>query len=236
MKNIPTAHNECKNVNEIAKIVLMPGDPLRAKFIAETFLTNVKMFNKVRNIFGYTGYYNGKLVSVMASGMGMPSIGIYSYELYKFYGVEEIIRVGSAGSYSADLEVFDTVLVSSAYSDSSFAKVFDGTLDDIIYPSKDLNERIKLSAKSLNINLKEARIYSSDVFYNQSQEFMNGVKKNDCKAVEMESFALFTIARNLNKKAACLLTISDSFVSHKVTTSEEREKNFTDMMKIALNI
>lgn len=236
MKNIPTAHNECKNVNEIAKIVLMPGDPLRAKFIAETFLTNVKMFNKVRNIFGYTGYYNGKLVSVMASGMGMPSIGIYSYELYKFYGVEEIIRVGSAGSYSADLEVFDTVLVSSAYSDSSFAKVFDGTLDDIIYPSEDLNERIKLSAKSLNINLKNARIYSSDVFYNQSQEFMNGVKENDCKAVEMESFALFTIARNLNKKAACLLTISDSFVSHKVTTSEEREKNFTDMMKIALNI
>ena len=236
MKNIPTAHNECENEEEIAKLVLMPGDPLRAKFIAETFLTDVKMFNKVRNIYGYTGYYKNKKVSVMASGMGMPSIGIYSYELYKFYGVESIIRVGSAGSYTADLEVYDTVLVSSAYSDSSFAKTYDGTEDEVIYPSEELNNMLEASAKSQNINLKKARIYSSDVFYNQSQEFMKGVKKYDCKAVEMESFALFTIAKSLNKKASCLLTISDSFVSKKVTTSLEREKKFTNMIEIALNI
>ena len=194
------------------------------------------MFNKVRNIYGYTGYYKNKKVSVMASGMGMPSIGIYSYELYKFYGVESIIRVGSAGSYTADLEVYDTVLVSSAYSDSSFAKTYDGTEDEVIYPSEELNNMLEASAKSQNINLKKARIYSSDVFYNQSQEFMKGVKKYDCKAVEMESFALFTIAKSLNKKASCLLTISDSFVSKKVTTSLEREKKFTNMIEIALNI
>ncbi len=235
MNNIPTPHNECKDENLIAKTVLMPGDPLRAKYIADNFLEDAVMFTSVRNIYGYTGKYNGKLISVMASGMGMPSIGIYSYELFKFYGVEEIIRIGSAGAYSKDLDVLDVVIASSSYSDSSFAKVYANDDAKVKYPSKELNDKLEASANKLGIKFKKGKIYSSDCFYSVSDEHMKDVYKEDCIAVEMESFALFTIAESLNKKAACVLTISDSFVKPEKLSSKERENSLIDMIKIALN-
>lgn len=234
-KNIPSPHIEAASVDEIAKTVLMPGDPLRAKMIADNFLENVKKFNSVRSMFGYTGDYKGKKVSVMGSGMGMPSIGIYSYELYKFYGVENIIRVGSAGSYVAELDVYDMVLAKSAYSESSFAKVQASNDADTICANEDLNQIILDSANELNINLIEGKIHSSDVFYREKNAFEDLVKEKGLMAVEMESFALFSNAKTLGKKAACILTISDSFVTSKVTSSEERQEKFTKMIEIVLN-
>ena len=232
---MPTPHNEA-NKGDFAKTVLMPGDPLRAKFIADTFLTDVRQVNGVRGMLGFTGKYNGKEISVMGSGMGMPSIGIYSYELYKFYDVETIIRIGSAGGYSKDLRLYDVVLATSAYSESSYAKTQSGDPRNILFPSEELNNRIRSSAKNLNIPLHEGMIHSSDVFYRESSDYMTqdeNVKNSLC--VEMESFALFHNAEVLGKKAACLLTISDSFVYPEVTTPEERQKSFTNMMKIALD-
>lgn len=231
-----TPHNHAE-AGEIAKTVLMPGDPLRARYIAETFLTNIKQFNEVRNMFGYTGEYKGERISVMGSGMGMPSIGIYSYELYSQYEVENIIRIGSAGSYCKEAEIFDVVLATSAYSESSFAKTQNGYDKDITYPSAVLNERIRESAKRLGKQLIEGCVHSSDVFYREDRTpyFKKLNEEKGCICVEMESFALFHNAAVLGKHGACLLTISDSFVSSQVTSAEEREKSFTDMMEIALN-
>ncbi len=237
MSNIPTPHIECKDASLIAKTVLMPGDPLRAKFIAENFLTDVVCFNQTRNMFGYTGYYNKKRITVMGSGMGMPSIGIYSYELFQFYGVENIIRIGSAGSYDGDLKIYDTVLVTEAYSESNFAKTAFGIRSKSLKSSTALNNKLRKSALKLGIELKEAKIHSSDVFYSTDPHRWEEVRdKYGCKCVEMESFALFANAKVTGKKAACLLTISDSFVSHEVTSSEERQKNFINMMKVALEL
>ncbi len=230
-----TPHNGAEK-GAFAKTVLMPGDPLRAKFIAETFLENPKLVTSVRNIYGYTGTYNGKEISVMASGMGMPSIGIYSYELFTQYDVETIIRIGSAGAYTADLAVYDVVLAESAYSESNFAKVQNGCEDDVLYPTKETNERILTAAEKLGIPCKEARIHSSDVFYQDANRgsYERYPKEHGAKCVEMESFALFHNANVLGKKAACLLTISDSFVTKEETSAEERQNAFTAMMKIAL--
>ena len=230
-----TPHNAAKS-GQIAKTVLMPGDPLRAKFIAETFLENPVQFNSVRNMFGYTGMYKGKEISVMGSGMGMPSIGIYSYELYTQYGVENIIRIGSAGGYTEDMKVFDVVLADSAYSESSYAFVQSGYTDDKTYPSKVLNDKIKMASEITGIPLSTSCIHSSDVFYREGGlDYVQVlIEQKGCKAVEMESFALFHNANVLGKHAACLLTISDSFVSSEVTTAEERQNSFTNMMKIAL--
>lgn len=231
---MPTPHNSAA-IDQIAKSVLMPGDPLRAKFIAETFLENPVLVNNVRGVQGYTGKYKGKDVTVMASGMGMPSIGIYSYELFKFYNVENIIRVGSAGGYIKNLHLKDTLLVTGAYSESSFAKTQCGDDSDIQYPSEELNDKMKKAAKELNIELKEGIIHSSDVFYRESSDYLKDVvEAKGLAAVEMESFALFSNAKVLGKNAACILTISDSFVYDEETTPEEREKTFTNMMKIAL--
>lgn len=230
-----TPHIEAQK-GDIAKVVLMPGDPLRAKFIAETFLTDVKKFNTVRNMFGYTGLYKGKEVSVMGSGMGMPSIGIYSYELYTEYDVESIIRIGSAGSYSERANVYDVVLAESAYSESSFAKVAFNYEEDVLKPSAALNERLLGSAEKLGIDVITGRIHSSDVFYRDSGTNWEELRDNhDVLCVEMESFALFANAKKLDKKAACILTISDSFVTQEVTSAEERQTAFTKMMKIALD-
>lgn len=231
-----TPHNKAE-YGEIAGTVLMPGDPLRAKFIAENFLTNVNMFNDVRNMFGYTGEYNGKKISVMGSGMGMPSIGIYSYELFEKYGVDNIIRIGSAGSYSDDLKVFDVVLADSVYSESSYARTMNGCEDNIVYPDTMINELVEKKSAELGIDLKKVRIHSSDVFYRLGDEnyYIDLRDRLGCKAVEMESFALFYNASVLGKRAVCLLTISDSFVSDDETTAEEREKSFTEMIKLALN-
>ena len=216
-----TPHNNA-NYGDIAKTVLMPGDPLRAKFIAETFLENPVLFNTVRNMFGYTGTYKGKKVSVMGSGMGMPSIGIYSYELYNEYGVENIIRIGSAGGYTKEAKIYDVILANKAYSESSYAKTQCGYESDTLYPDAELNDKLKKAAKELNIPLQEGGIHSSDVFYRQGgSDYMKDVVEKGCVAVEMESFALFSNARVLGKKAACLVTISDSFVTPEITTAEE---------------
>ena len=228
-----TPHNMA-NIGDIAKVVLMPGDPLRAKYIAETYLDDVVQFNNVRNMFGYTGTYKGKKVSVMGSGMGMPSIGIYSFELFSQYGVEAIIRIGSAGSYREDYEIYDVVLASGAYSESNYAKVLTGNEASITYPSAELNDLIKATAEELDLDLKEGVIHSSDIFYHTDEAYKKGIEDNNCVAVEMESFALFENARALNKKAACLLTISDSLVTHEETTAEERQTSFNKMITIAL--
>jgi len=226
-----TPHIEAK-LGEIAKTVLMPGDPLRAKYIADTYLEDVKLVNKVRNIYAYTGKYKGKDVTVMASGMGMPSIGIYSYELYKFYNVENIIRIGSAGAYSKDINLYDLVLADEAYSLSSFAKI-QGYDSEFIKANQHLNNVIKESAQKLNKDMSVGVIHSTDVFYGNVD--INDLYRNKkCLCVEMESFALFYNALKLNKKAACLLTISDNLITHEETTSEERQTAFADMMEVAL--
>ena len=229
-----TAHNQAE-FGEIAKTVLMPGDPLRAKFIAETFLENPRQFNAVRGMYGYTGTYKGKKVSVMGSGMGMPSIGIYSYELYSQYGVDNIIRIGSAGAYSKEVNLYDVVLVTKAYSESTFAKTQSGYDEPYTYPSEELDKSIIEAAKELNIELHEGCIHSSDVFYREGNEdYIADLLEKGCLGVEMESFALFHNAKVLGKNAACLLTISDSFVTKEETTAEERQTSFTSMIKIAL--
>ncbi len=229
-----TAHNEAK-MGEIAKTVIMPGDPLRAKMIAETYLENYRLVNSVRNIYAYTGTYKGKEVTIMASGMGMPSMGIYSYELFKFYDVDNIIRVGSMGAYAPELKLYDVVLANEIYSDSNFAKVQNGYDKMYNYPSMELNEKIIKSAMELNIPLHQGRIYSGDVFYKDDENYKEMYDKYKCLGVEMEGFALFHNASVLGKKAACLLTVSNSFVTNEETTSEERQKAFNNMIEIALN-
>ena len=233
-----TPHNKAE-LGQIAKTVLMPGDPLRAKFIAETFLEDPVLVNDVRGMLGYTGAYQGKQVSVMGSGMGMPSIGIYSHELYAQYGVESIIRIGSAGSYTDKAKLYDVVLATAAYSESSYARTMSGFEGDTTLPSAELNDRLRASAAAQGIPLVEGVIHSSDVFYRHDSrknptywELLRDEK--GCVAVEMESFALFHNAAVLGKKAACILTISDSFVSPEITTPEQRQTTFTNMMKIAL--
>ena len=219
-----------------AKTVLMPGDPLRAKFIAETFLTDPQWVTSVRNVLGYTGTYKGKPISVMASGMGMPSIGIYSYELFKFYDVENIIRIGSAGSYRDWLNVMDVTPAERAVSASTFAQVQGGVAEKSIKPSAELNAAIQRKAKELGIDLKMSVVHSSDVFYSDPSQgtWQDIAERTGSDCVEMESFALFHNANMLGKRAACLLTISDSFVSHVELTAEERQNSFTEMMKLAL--
>lgn len=230
-----TPHNQAER-GAIAKVVLMPGDPLRARYIADTYLKDVVCFNTVRNMFGYTGTYQGVELSVMGSGMGMPSIGIYSYELYREYDVEVIIRIGSAGAYTDDLRLFDLVLADSAWSESSYALAQAGVEGDIQLPDAAVNQIIEDSARQLGYSLRVTRIHSSDVFYHEASA--EGPKdfyeKHGCACVEMESFALFHNARVLGKKAACLLTISDSLISAQNISAQERETSFRQMMEVAL--
>ena len=231
-----TPHNQAQ-MGEIAKTVLMPGDPLRAKFIADTFLENPVQFNTVRNMFGYTGTYKDKKLSIMASGMGIPSIAIYAYELYKFYGVENIIRIGTAGSYFEDIDLFEVILASGAYSESTFAKFFCGNEDKIQLPSQKLNDDIKAAAEKLGAKIHEGLVFSADQFYHVGEWDDYALKTaidNKLLAAEMESFGLFAIANALGKNAACMLTVSDNIITHKETTSEERRSHLLDMIKIAL--
>jgi purine-nucleoside phosphorylase len=231
---LPTPHIGATAGEQIAKTVLMPGDPLRAKYIAENFLQDVVQFNAVRGMFGYTGDYAGNRISVMGSGMGIPSIGIYSYELYAFYGVDNIIRIGSCGSYVADLDVFDVVIAQDAWSESTYAREQSGYNDCIITPSEHLNSMIAQTANELAIKYKKARVHSSDVFYRATnsncQQHING-----CSVVEMEAFGLFANANHLNKHAACILTVSDSFVSGSCIDAAQRQTAFNDMITLALS-
>ena len=228
-----TPHIEAKE-EDIAKTVIMAGDPKRIEYIANKYLTDVKCINTVRNMLGFTGFYKGKRLTVMSHGMGNPSMGIYSYELFNFYNVDNIIRVGTAGSYSPDLDVYDVLLVEESYSDSAYAFVQNGCRDTVLKPSAKLNERIRNSAEKLGKKISLGRVYSSDVFYKSDEQSKDMLGNYNCLAVEMETFALFHNAKILGKNASCILTISDSFVSNKVTTSEEREKSFNNMIEIAL--
>ena len=211
----------------------MPGDPLRAKHVAENYLDNPQLVTAVRNVYGYTGTYKGVPVSVMASGMGMPSIGIYSYELFKFYDVQTIIRIGSAGSYTERLALRDVMLASEVYSESSYAFVHNRTTDKVMLPSAEVNGVILAKAEQLGINCKTGKVLSSDVFYGTT-DWREVSAATGVECVEMESFALFHNANFLGKRAACLLTISDSLVTGEELDSEARQNTFASMMRLAL--
>lgn len=233
---MPTTHIE-SNLEDIAPIVLMPGDPLRAKYIAENFLDDAKLINKVRNMFGYTGTYKGKRVTVFASGMGVPSIGIYAYELYKFYNVEKIIRIGTCGTYDKDVKVLDVILSTGAYCKSHFDELFDGVDIDFIQSSDELNRKVMNTAKVKNINLKVGKTITSDVFdlYCDSKEkFKDNFPDMRFLGIEMEAFGLFYVANKLNREATCLLTVVDAVYDKKSLTSEEREKTLDEMISLAL--
>lgn len=232
--NIPTAHIEAKK-GDIAKTVLMPGDPLRAKFIADTFLTDVTQYNSVRGMLGYTGYYKGRKISVQGSGMGMPSIGIYSYELFNFYDVENIVRIGTAGSLHENIKVRDIIVGMGACTNSNYANQyqFPGTYAPIA--SYNLLSSIVDIAKTQNTDIKVGNILSSDVFYDDIPDIGKWAKMG-VMAVEMEAAALYMNAARAGKNALCILTISDEIITGIKTTSEERQNTFTKMMELALEL
>lgn len=233
-----TPHIAAK-VGEIAKTILMPGDPLRAKFISENYIESAKQINAVRGMLGYTGTYKGKPVTIMGSGMGIPSIGIYSFELFTKFEVENIIRIGSCGAYSEDLDLYDVILCTEAYSESTYAKHQNGYESDVIAAGKLLTDKLRESAKKLGAAIAEGRVHSSDIFYHSDKydpPYWKTVRDGKaCIAVEMESFGLFHNANVTGKNAACILTVSDLLFDHgKITSAEEREKSFTSMIDIAL--
>ena len=236
MHKIPTPHIGAQ-IGDIAETVIMPGDPLRAKFISEKFLTDVKQYNNVRGMLGYTGTYKNKKVSVQGSGMGMPSMGIYSYELFNFYGVENIIRVGTAGAINESLKIKDIVIAQAACTDSSYMSMFglNGTFAPIA--SYNLLEKAVKHTKTAGnaVNYKIGNVLSSDVFYSDNTEAMSNWRKMGVLAVEMESAALYANAQRAGKNALCILTISDIIHTGEATTAEERQTSFTTMMEIALN-
>jgi len=230
-----TPHNEASK-GDFAKTVLMPGDPLRAKFIADTYLEDVRCFNTVRNMLGYTGTYQGVPVSVMGGGMGMPSIGIYSYELFNFYGVESIIRVGSAGGIADEVKVRDVVAGMGACTNSNYAHQYQlpGTYAPIA--SFDLLERAVAAGRDQGVELKVGNVLSSDTFYDDNDQATISWQKMGVLAVEMEAAALYMNAARANKKALCLLTISDLPLKGESLSAEERQTSFTQMMEIALAV
>ena len=231
----PTPHNEAKT-GDIAKTVLMPGDPLRAKFIADTYLEDVVCFNKVRNMFGYTGTYKGKKVSVMGGGMGMPSIGIYSYELYHFYGVDNIIRIGSAGGIAENIKLRDIVIGMGASTNSNFAAQYQ--LPGTYAPIADVELRRKAveAAEKMNIKTVVGNVLSSDTFYDDNKDANSLWRKMNILCVEMEAAALYMNAARAGKKALCLLTISDHVFTGESLSAEDRQLTFREMMEIALEI
>jgi purine-nucleoside phosphorylase len=235
MSNVPTPHNGA-NLGEIAKTVLMPGDPLRAKFIADTYLTDTVCFNTVRNMLGYTGNYKGQRVSVMGGGMGMPSVGIYSYELFNFYNVENIIRIGSAGGIGDHVHVRDVVIGMGACTDSNYASQYQlpGTFAPIA--SYDLLKRAVKTAEELKVNTIVGNVLSSDAFYSDNQNALTLWKKMGICAVEMEAAALYMNAARAGKNALCLLTISDCPFTGESLSANERQLGFTQMMEIALSL
>ena len=234
MANTPTPHIGC-NPGDFARTVLMPGDPLRAKFIADTYLTDAKLVNNVRGVHGYTGTWQGKRVSVMASGMGMPSIGIYSYELYNYYGVENIIRVGTAGGLCDNVKVRDIVMGMSAYTNSNFGRQFgfDGQLAPCC--SFELLEKAVAAARKMGIEPNVGALYSSDTFYDESGAG-GKLKKLGVLAIEMESAALYLNAARAGKNALAICTISDHVFTGESLPAQERQTSFTQMMEIALEI
>ena len=235
MSNIPTAHNNAK-ANDFAKTVLMPGDPLRAKYIAETYLENPRQVTAVRNMFGYTGTYKGKEISVLGGGMGMPSIGIYSYELFNFYGVDQIIRIGSAGALQDHIKVMDVVIGMGACTDSNYAYQYG--LPGTFAPIADyelMNKAIE-TAKRQGTNVVVGNVVSSDVFYNADPTVNDRWRSMGVLAVEMEAAALYMNAAKAKKKALCMLTISDHIYTGEALCAEDRQLGFGKMMEIALEL
>ena len=233
-----TPHNEA-NKGDFAKTVIMPGDPLRAKYIAENFLDDYKLVNQVRGMLAYTGTYKGKEISIMAHGMGMPSVGIYSYELFKFYDVENIIRIGSCGGYKPELKLFDIVLSKNVFSESNYALTLNNDDCHIVSSSKELNSIIENTAKETNTNFISGNTVSTDcfdVYMTDVNKFMKRLPENfNPVSVEMEAFALFYNAKLLNKKASCLMSVVDSKFIKNVATAEERQTGLNNMIKLALD-
>lgn len=235
MTNIPTAHNSAK-AGDFAKTVLMPGDPLRAKYIAETYLENPRQVNAVRNMFGYTGTYKGKEISVMGGGMGMPSIGIYSYELFNFYDVDQVIRIGSAGAFQDNIKLMDVVIGMGACTDSNYAYQYGlpGTFAPIA--DYELLNRAVETAKRRGTNVVVGNVLSSDVFYNAMSNVNDLWRDMGVLAVEMEAAALYMNAAKAGKKALCMLTISDHLYTGESLSAEDRQLGFGKMMEIALEL
>ena len=232
---VPTPHIGAKK-NEIAKHVLMPGDPQRAKYIAKKYLRNPKLVTSIRGILGYTGFYKQKKITIIAHGIGIPSIGIYAYELFNFYDVSTIYRIGSAGSYQKDLRVGAVVLVKKAWNDSNVSKWWNVVEDEknIFYPTKKCNDNILKTAKKMKINIFQKNVSSEDCFY-KDYSVLNARKlMGNVNVCEMESYALFALAKKFNKKAACLLTISDNLITKISMSANQRINNFNQMIKLAL--
>lgn len=229
-----TPHIEAKK-EDIAKIVIMPGDPVRAKLIADNYLEDVRLVSNVRGMNAFTGKYKGLELTVMPSGMGIPSMGIYSYELFKEYGVEKIIKVGTCGSYSRDLTIGDLVIVNGSYSESTYAKVQDGETKDLILGSDYINFYLRETAEEQNKHVTIANVHCSDVFYEEDENYKFKLfEKYGCMACEMESFALFHNAEKFHKKAAQILTVTDNLITGERASSSDRTNKVNDMIVIAL--
>ena len=233
-----TPHNEA-NKGDFAKTVIMPGDPLRAKYIAENFLDNYKLVNQVRGMLAYTGTYKGKEISIMAHGMGMPSVGIYSYELFKFYDVENIIRIGSCGGYKPNLKLFDIILSENVFSEGNYALTLNNDNCHIVNSSKELNSVIENTAKETNTKIISGNTVSTDcfdIYMTDVNKFLERLPENfNPVSVEMEAFALFYNAKLLNKNASCLMSVVDSKFIKNVATAEERQTGLNNMIKLALD-
>jgi purine-nucleoside phosphorylase len=225
-------HIEAKK-EDIAETVLMPGDPLRSKYIADNFLDDYKLVNDVRGMLAFTGYYKGKRVTIMSSGMGIPSMGIYSYELYNNYDVKNIIRIGTCGSYIKEIDLFDLVLATASYSETSYDNEMGKTDEHLMWASSSLNNKIKKTAESLKIKITMGIVHSNEAFYNKI-DYKKMYEEFNCIAVEMESFALFYNAHFFNREASCLLTVTDSFVTDKHVSSDDREQKLKEMIELAL--
>lgn len=237
MSNIPTPHIEATSPDEIANTVLMPGDPLRAKYVAETYLTDVTQFNAVRGMLGYTGYYKGKRVSVMGSGMGIPSAMIYYYELYAFYGVETIIRIGTAGSNQSYIGLKDVVVATAACTNSNINTGKFGNIQFCPTPDFDLLLACKSKADEMGITTHFGTVMSGDEFYGErNAETSEKLRQYGVLAGEMESAGLYTTARRLGKRSLAFFTISDSALTQEAESSKEREQGYTQMMELALEI
>ena len=227
-----STHIESK-LEDISSVVLMPGDPKRCEYIARKFLANSKIVNNVRGMTAYTGFYKSKKITVFPSGMGCPSMGIYSYELFKEYNVDTIIRIGTMGGYT-DLKLKDIVLVDNSITNSNYGKYLCNYPNININGDMELNNIILNTSKELGLNIYNGNIYSSDVFYEQNNDFKEKVAKYNVLGEEMESFALFTNAKLLNKKAATLLMVSDSFIYPDKLSSLEREQGLDNLITLAL--
>ncbi len=236
LAHIKPAHINCTK-EDIAPIVVMPGDPLRAKYIAENFLSEAELVSDTRNMFIFTGFYKDVRVTVMGSGMGMPSMSIYAFELFYFFGVEKIIRVGTCGGLIPELDVPDIIVVDSSYNEGNFAYSYNGDPTHIVYPSKKLNDVIVNTANSLNLHTYQGTVMSTEQFgfYSDNEHVLARVPKNiKLIAEEMESFALFHIANSFDKESACILTVVDSKFSEKFMSQEEREKSLNESITLAL--